>query len=49
MIHDEDSIQLAGYCFNICEVLKTAIRGNDGDDLDEPVKLALRDLEGCVS
>ena len=45
MIDDEDSVQLSGYCFNVCETVKTAVRGNNTDDLNEPVRKALVDLE----
>ena len=48
MIDDKDSVQLSEYCFNVCEVLKTAIQGRNTDSLDESVKAALVDLERCV-
>ena len=48
MIDDEDSVQLSEYCFNVCEVLKTAVHGKDADNLDKSVRAALEDLERCV-
>jgi len=49
MIDDEDSVQLAGYCFNVCEVLGTATQGKDNtDDLHESVRTGLGRLERCV-
>ena len=48
MIDDEDSVQLSGYCFNACEMLKTVVGGNSTDDLGESVRMALGDLERCV-
>jgi len=47
MIDDKDSVQLSEYCFNVCEVLKTAIQERDG--LDESVSVALGDLERWVN
>lgn len=48
MIDNRDSVELSDYCFNVCEVLKTAIQGKSVDNLDEPVRKALEDLERCV-
>ena len=45
MVDDKDSVQLSEYCFNVCEVLKTAVQGRDADSLDESVRAALEDLE----
>ena len=45
MIDDEDSVQMSGYCFNLCEVLKTVTQGNNPDDLNESVKTGLGDLQ----
>ena len=45
MIDDKDSVQLSEYCFNVCEVLKTAVQGRNADSLDESVRVALEDLE----
>lgn len=46
MIIDEEAVRLSEYCFNACETLKTAI---SGDYLNESVKTALEDLNGCVN
>ena len=48
MVDDQDSVQLSEYCFNVCEVLKTVIQGKNTDDLDEPVRMALGEMERCV-
>ena len=48
MIDDKDSVQLSEYCFNVCEVLKTAVQGRNADSLDESVRVALEDLERWV-
>ena len=48
MIDDQDSIQLSEYCFNVCEVLDTAVQGMNTDSLSESVRAALDDLERCV-
>ena len=48
MINDKDSVQLSEFCFNVCEVLKTAVQGRDVDSLDESVRVALEDLKRCV-
>lgn len=48
MIDNEDSVQLSGYCFDVCETVKTAVQGNNTDDLNESVRKALGDLERCV-
>ena len=44
-IDDNDSEQLAEYCFNVCDMLKTTIQGKSVDDLDESVRVALWGLE----
>jgi len=49
MINDEDSMRLAEYCFNACEILETIIQGNDTDDLNESVRTGLGGLERCVN
>jgi len=49
LIDDKDSVQLSEYCFDVCDVLKTAIQGRDVDGLDESVRTALEDLERCVN
>jgi len=41
-------VELSEYCFDVCEVLKTAIHGKKEDDLSEPVRMALEDLGRCV-
>ena len=48
MIHDEDSVQLSEYCFNVCMALETVIQRKNGDDLSKSVRIALEDLERCV-
>jgi len=48
MIDDRDSVQLSEYCFDVCEVLKTAVQGRNVDSLSESVRAALEDLERCV-
>ena len=48
MIDDKDSLQLSGYCFNVCEMLEMAIQGKDVGDLDESVRKGLDDLERCA-
>ena len=48
MIHNEDSVLLSQYCFNICETLNATIRGKSTDDLDKSMRTALDDLERCV-
>jgi hypothetical protein len=48
MVHDKDSVQLAEYCFDVCEALKTATQGKNADDLGESVRTALEDSERCV-
>ncbi|KAF9789484.1 kinase-like domain-containing protein [Thelephora terrestris] len=46
LIDNEDAMQLSEYCFDTCDGLKTAILGqNTLNDLDEPLKIALEDLE----
>jgi hypothetical protein len=44
----EGSVQLSEYCFNICDALKTTIQGKSADELSEPVRMALVDLDRCV-
>ena len=48
MIDNKDYLELSEYCFNICEVLKTAIQGKNVDDLDESVRKTLENLERWV-
>ena len=48
MIDDKDSVQLSEDCFSVCEALKVAIRGNNPDNLDESIKMALEDSKRCV-
>ena len=48
MIDDKDYLQLSEYCFNVCEVLKTAIQGKTADTSNESVSKATEDLERCV-
>jgi len=44
MLHNENSVLLSEYCFNVCEALNIAIQGRSVDDLNEPVRTALDDL-----
>jgi len=48
MIDNKDSVQLCEDLFNTCEALKNAIQGKDVDDLDDPIRAALEDLDRCV-
>lgn len=48
MIDDEDSVQLAEYCFSVCGMLDTVAQGSDTDDLDQSVRTGLGGLERCV-
>jgi len=49
MIDNEDGVQLSENCFDVCDVLKTAIRGRSADDLNEPVRTALGNFERCAN
>jgi hypothetical protein len=49
LITNKDFVRLSDYCFNVCEVLKTAIKEENADDLSEPVQIALEDLARCVN
>ena len=49
MVDDEGSVQLCEHLFDVCEALKTAIQGKDVDDLSEPERIALGDLERCAN
>ena len=48
MIDNEDHVYLSEYCFDVCDVLETVIRGKDTDDLHESVREAIEDLERFV-
>ena len=48
MIDDGDSVELSEYCFNVCEGLWTVVGGNNTDDFNESVRVALGDLEKYV-
>lgn len=48
MVDNNDSVQLSGYCFGACEVLKTVVQGRNTDDLSEYGRMELEDLERCV-
>lgn len=48
MSDNKDCVQLSEHCFDVCKVLKTVIQGNNADNLDESVKMALGGLERCV-
>jgi hypothetical protein len=45
---NESSVKLSEYCFNVCDELKTTIQGKRADELSEPVRIALVDLDRCV-
>jgi len=47
MVDNKDAVQLSEYCFNVCEVVKTAIQGKNTDD--ESVRMALKDLGRYVN
>ena len=49
MINNYDFVKLSEYCFNVCLTLETVIRGKNADDLNEVARVALENLEGCVS
>ena len=34
--------------FNVCEVVKTTMQGEHVEDLNEPMRKALEDLERCA-
>ena len=44
-IDNDDFLNLAEYCFNIFIVLEATIRGKSADDLNEPITMAIKDLE----
>ena len=48
MIDNSDSVQLAEYCFNMCEALEPATEGGNVEDLNESARGALEDLDRCV-
>lgn len=48
MTDNDDSVQLSEYCFNICQVLETAVRGKDVGDFNRYARMALEDLERYV-
>lgn len=41
-------MELSEYCFNMCVTLKTAIQGKDADDLSEPARMGLKELERYI-
>ena len=49
MIDNKDAMQLSEYCFDVCNVLNTTIRGKAVSDLGGSARKALEDLERCVS
>ena len=51
MIHDEDSVRLSEYCFNVCETLKNVTQWKNADDFDESgdEKTALENLKRCAT
>jgi len=50
MIKHKYSVELSEFCFNVCEVLKTVMYGQNLDDLSEYVRnVALGDLGRCVN
>ena len=48
MIANDDTVQLSGYCFGVCEALKATTYGDAGD-LDRFATMALDDLGRCVN
>ena len=48
LIDNKDSVQLSEYCFNVCETVKTAIRGKGTGDISKSARIALKELERCV-
>lgn len=44
MIGNEDSVQLSEYCFNVCEVLRTAVRVKNMSDPNGSMRKAVEDL-----
>ena len=48
MITNKGSVQLSDYCFNAREALKTTIEEGSSEDLNEFVRVALKNLERCV-
>ena len=49
MTDNKDAVQLSEYCFNVYEVVKTSIQGKNADDLNETVRMALKDLGRYVN
>jgi len=49
MINDENSVQLSEYYFNVCVMLETANQRRNVGNLNKYVRMALGDLERCVS
>ena len=44
MINDDDSVELADYCFDVCEALNAAIQEKATDGLGGSAQLGLEDL-----
>ena len=42
-------MQLSEYCFNVCKTLKTTVFRTNANDLNDPVSVALKDLERYVN
>ena len=48
MIDDKDLVRLSECCFIVHEVIKTAIQGENADDIDGSAREVLEDLERYV-
>jgi len=44
MADNKDAVQLAEYCFNVCDVVEAAIQGKNVNDLKQSARTALEDL-----
>ena len=47
-VDNKDSVQLSEYYLGVCEALEATIQGKNVDDLDESVRMALKNMERCV-
>ena len=43
--YNKDFMDLSEYCFNICNLLEITFRGKSAGDLNEPIRMAIKDLE----
>ena len=48
MIHEQDFVDLAKDCSNLCDMLMTGTRGKKTDSLSSPVKEAIEYLNKLV-